>query len=104
MAIDCYGWLPKTQHIPKDGKREMSMEEFKQWLKRFDADGDGRISKEELRQALRSVGVRFKRWKARRALRSADADADANGFIDDDEIQNLVTFAEKHLGVKITPY
>ncbi|RZR98142.1 hypothetical protein BHM03_00027449 [Ensete ventricosum] len=32
--------------------REMSMEEFREWLKRFDVDKDGRISRRELREAL----------------------------------------------------
>ncbi|KAJ4966962.1 hypothetical protein NE237_018811 [Protea cynaroides] len=85
-----------------NGKREMTMEEFKKWLKRFDADGDGRISKVELQQALRTVGGWFNQWNGGHGIRSADANG--NGFIDDNEIQNLASFAEKHLGVKLVAY
>lgn len=40
-----------TRSILMDGKRIMTMTEFKQWLKKFDADKHGRISK-ELRNAI----------------------------------------------------
>ncbi|XVF39957.1 hypothetical protein PTKIN_Ptkin01aG0074600 [Pterospermum kingtungense] len=89
----------KNRRISMDGKRVMTMEEFKQWLKKFDADKDGRISKEELRNATYETGGRFGRWKSRRGIRSADADG--SGFIDENEISNLVEFADKYLGVRI---
>lgn len=75
------------------------MEEFKNWLMRFDADGDGRISKDELRKAIRSTGLRFSWWKSTRGLQHADSND--NGFIDDEEIENLVSFAQRKLGLKI---
>ncbi|XP_020702906.1 polcalcin Phl p 7-like [Dendrobium catenatum] len=77
----------------------MTVEEFKEWLMRFDSDGDGRISRHELRQAIRSIGGRFSWWKSKKGLRQADSNAD--GFIDDAEIDNLVSFAQKKLGLKI---
>ncbi|KAK9270052.1 hypothetical protein L1049_025625 [Liquidambar formosana] len=83
----------------RDGKREMSMEEFKGWLKKFDADKDGKISKDELREAIRATGGWFSKWKSRRGVRTADANH--NGFIDDNEINNLEEFAQKQLGVRI---
>ncbi|PIA46328.1 hypothetical protein AQUCO_01500091v1 [Aquilegia coerulea] len=85
--------------ISSHGKRQMTIEEFKQWLKQFDYDGDGRISKEELREALRSVGGWFTTWKSGRGIKSADTNG--NGYIDDTEINNLISFAEKRFGVKI---
>lgn len=93
----------KTRGIP-DGnlKRVMSMEEFKRWLKRFDADNDSRMSKEELREAIRVTGGWFSGWKSSQAVRTADADG--NGFVDENEIHNLVDFAEKHLSVKIVSF
>ncbi|CAB4296941.1 unnamed protein product [Prunus armeniaca] len=54
-------------------------------------DKDGRISKEELRQAIRATRGHFVMFKSRLGLRSADADC--NGFIDEDELNNLVDFA-----------
>ncbi|KAA3476446.1 polcalcin Phl p 7-like [Gossypium australe] len=92
MAIKTY------KSISMDGKLIMTMDEFKQWLKKFDADNDGRISKEELRNAIYETGGRFTRWKSRRAIKSADADG--SGFIDENEITNLVDFADKYLGVR----
>jgi len=88
------------KHIcPSD---EMTVEEFKEWLKKFDTDGDGRISKDELRKAIRSRGERFSGWKSGHGIRKADANR--NGAIDDVEIANLVTFAQKTLGMKVAPY
>ncbi|KAF5192063.1 hypothetical protein FRX31_018352 [Thalictrum thalictroides] len=85
--------------VSSHGKRQMTIEEFKKWLKQFDNDGDGLISKEELREALRSVGGWFTTWNSGRAIKSADANS--NGYIDDTEIKHLISFAEKHFGVKI---
>ncbi|KAF9603877.1 hypothetical protein IFM89_038135 [Coptis chinensis] len=83
-------------------KKEMTVEEFKTWLKQYDADGDGRISRDELRTAIRSLGMCFTAWKSRRGVRIADVNH--NGFIDDSEIEHLVEFAKKKLGMKIVPY
>ncbi|PQQ15565.1 hypothetical protein Pyn_28958 [Prunus yedoensis var. nudiflora] len=77
----------KSRCITSDGKRVMTTEESKRWLKKFDTDKDGRISKEETPPGSR-LGLQ-------------SADADRNGFIDEDELNNLVDFAQKHLGVKI---
>ncbi|CAB4266381.1 unnamed protein product [Prunus armeniaca] len=54
-------------------------------------DKDGRISKEELRQAICATRGRFVTFKSRLGLRSTNADR--NGFIDEDELNNLVDFA-----------
>lgn len=81
---------------------EMTVEDFKKWLKNFDKDKDGRISRAELREAIHSQGVRFTTWKSRRGMKQADSNHD--GFIDDAEIDNLVAFAQKNLGMKIAPY
>ena len=77
-----------------------TVEEFRAWLAQFDADGDGRISREELREALRSLDVWFAWWKAREALR--DADANRNGVVDDgDEMGRLYAFARRNLHLKM---
>lgn len=75
------------------------MDEFKQWLKKFDSDSDGRISVEELRRAIRANGGWFCKMKAKRGVKTADKNL--NGGIDDHEIGNLVDFAEKHLGLRV---
>ncbi|KAF5193951.1 Calmodulin [Thalictrum thalictroides] len=78
---------------------EMTEEEFKKWLKQFDVDGDGRISKKELQKALRSLGMHFTAWKSGRGIRVADTNR--NGFIDENEIKDLVEFAKNKLGIMI---
>ncbi|XVF64033.1 hypothetical protein PTKIN_Ptkin09bG0134600 [Pterospermum kingtungense] len=87
----------KTRSYSIDGKREMTIDEFKRWLKKFDEDKDGRISRDELADAIRASGGWFARRKSNQGIRSADANG--NGFIDDNEIRNLADFAEKHLNV-----
>ncbi|KAL5714166.1 hypothetical protein ACHQM5_016164 [Ranunculus cassubicifolius] len=83
-------------------KKNMTVEDFKKWLKQFDADGDGRISKRELRTAIRSLGLRFTTWKSRKGV--SIADVNGNGFIDDNEIECLVEFAQQKLGIRISVY
>ena len=90
------------RNVWSDGKREMNMQEFKQWLKRFDANKDGKISRSELRDAVRRSGGHFATFKARQGLKSADANHD--GFIDENEFENLVEFAEKHLKVRVSQF
>ncbi|WOK94311.1 polcalcin Phl p 7-like [Canna indica] len=91
---------PKT--TVRSSGEEITVEEFRKWLKSFDTNKDGRISQDELRRAIRSIHVRFSGWKSKRGIRYADADAD--GFIEDDEIENLLDFAQKSLGLKIVTY
>ncbi|KAM7517077.1 hypothetical protein LguiA_006660 [Lonicera macranthoides] len=91
-----------TRNVTTDGKREMTMDEFKRWLKKFDTDNDSRISRDELREAVRANGGWFSKWKGKRGMKSADING--NGFIDESEIISLLDFAEKVLGVRIVAY
>ncbi|PKU62138.1 polcalcin Phl p 7-like [Dendrobium catenatum] len=82
---------------------DMTIEEFRQWIRRFDVNGDGRISRNELRHAIRSIGVRFSGWRSNRWIRQADANGD--GFIDvEGEIDNLLDYAKSNLGINIVAY
>lgn len=85
-----------------DGKKVMSLEEFKRWLKGFDSNGDGRISRSELKEAVRLSGGIFASWRSRRGIKSADSNH--NGFIDDTEFRNLANFADKYLNITITNF
>ncbi|KAK8596809.1 hypothetical protein V6N13_001416 [Hibiscus sabdariffa] len=91
--------IKTNKGISMDGKRTMTMGEFKQWLKKFDDDKDGHISKEELRSVIYEIGGRFGRWKSWRGMQSADADG--SGFIGEKNMTNFVDFADKYLGVRI---
>uniref|UniRef100_J3LPI0 EF-hand domain-containing protein n=1 Tax=Oryza brachyantha TaxID=4533 RepID=J3LPI0_ORYBR len=75
--------------------------EFKKWLMKFDINNDGRISGAELREAIKGFGCSAW-WKSIVALHQADKDR--NGYIDELEIENLVTFAQKVLGIKVTTW
>lgn len=81
------------------GKKVMSLEEFKKWLKIFDEDKDGMISAEELKYAIEFTGGRFAGWKSRHAVLIADANR--NGLVDATEVYKLVEFAQKQLGLHI---
>lgn len=82
---------------------EVTMEEFKKWLLRnFDENGDGRISVEELRDAIRYSGGWFSSWRAKRVLKAVDSNS--NGFIDDSEMSKLVIFAQKQFGLKVVGF
>jgi calmodulin len=78
----------------------MTVEQFKAWLRRFDADHDGSISHEELKEALQSLRIWFGWWKARQGMK--EADSNHNGQIDNPkEIEKLVNYAQQRLHVKI---
>ncbi|KAL5198213.1 hypothetical protein ABZP36_001725 [Zizania latifolia] len=80
----------------------VTMEEFKQWIKAFDTNNDSRISRSELVRAMHNKGCWFSSFRARRAVRHADTDK--NDFLDDSELENLVAFAQKKLGIKISAW
>ena len=86
----------------EDGKTEMTMEEFTKFLFTFDANKDGLISREELREALKNSGNWFAKWKANRRVKYADTNGD--GVIDKDEIPKLAEFAERELNIRIVSY
>lgn len=93
----------KSRGIASDGTRLMTLDEFKEWLKKFDEDKDGRISRSELQEAIKFTGSRLAFWKSWLGLRSVDdnGNGNGNGFIDDDEISGLADFAHKQLGIKL---
>lgn len=89
----------KNRNVTVDGERAMTMGQFRAWMKTIDGDKDGKISKDELSDAVRGNGGWFAGWKAKRGVKAADANG--NGVIDDSEIDILAAFAQKHLGIII---
>ncbi|CAB4287438.1 unnamed protein product [Prunus armeniaca] len=80
--------------------KEMTVDEFKAWLRLFDSDHNGKISREELKEALHSLKVWFGWWRARQGMKQADCNK--SGQIDNPkEFEKLVTYAQQRLGMKI---
>nr|XP_023885540.1 uncharacterized protein LOC111997656 [Quercus suber] len=75
-------WSPRSTSYP------LSEEQLKGLLKRYDTNGDGKLSKNELKAAFRSLGLHFSGWRAGQALRHADANGD--GYVSEDEMKELV--------------
>lgn len=92
MAImRCVGFQPH---------QEMTVDEFKGWLRRYDSNNDGQISHDELKEALRALKTRYSWWKSRQAIKEADSNHD--GLIDiSNEIEKLVHYAQTRLHLKI---
>ncbi|KAG6585662.1 hypothetical protein SDJN03_18395, partial [Cucurbita argyrosperma subsp. sororia] len=61
-------------------------------FKSHDRDGDGKLTKEELKQAFNYLGSRFSSFRADEALRAADADGD--GTINMAEMSKLIQYTK----------
>ncbi|MCH1922568.1 EF-hand domain-containing protein, partial [Shewanella sp. A3A] len=68
----------------------MPMAELEQVFRRYDANGDGKISAEELASVLRALGAPLGPGEVRRMMDEMDSDRD--GFVD------LSEFAAFHCG------
>ena len=68
-------------------------EQLKNLFKSSDANRDGRLSRQELKNAFASLGSFAPGWRAFRALRRADKNRD--GYVDDDELDYVVKYAAK---------
>jgi calmodulin len=75
----------------------MTVEKFKEWLRR------GSTWTTTAGSAARSCGARCapsgRGYKCKRGIECADADGD--GYIDDNEADGLIEYAQKSLGLKI---
>ena len=78
----------------------MSEQEFRAWLQKVDVNGDGRISRQELKDALRVIGMNCAWWKAWRAKKYADLNH--NNYIDgEQEIKELIQHAAERWGIVV---
>ncbi|KAF3446670.1 hypothetical protein FNV43_RR11850 [Rhamnella rubrinervis] len=59
-------------------------------FKSYDRDGDGKLSRDELKQAFRYLGSRWSSYRAARAFRKADCNKD--GYINHEELCELVDY------------
>ncbi|KAJ0974962.1 hypothetical protein J5N97_016927 [Dioscorea zingiberensis] len=80
---------------------QMSEQQFRKWLTTVDVNGDGRISRKELQDALRVLGLRCTRWKSWRAF--VHADLNKNKHIEgESEIEELIEYARKRWGILVS--
>ncbi|XWS21180.1 hypothetical protein CRYUN_Cryun30bG0033300 [Craigia yunnanensis] len=80
----CKGCRIKCAPVP------LTKVQLKHILKSFDRNGDGRLSKQELKNAFNYIGSHFPNWRASQALKRADDDED--GHISEGEMDNLVEY------------
>lgn len=73
-------------------------EQLKGMFWRFDKNQDGHLSKQELKAAFKNLGAIFPGFRADRGLRHADHNGD--GYISEDEVDELVKYAIKQ-GYKV---
>ncbi|KAI9164920.1 hypothetical protein LWI28_004493 [Acer negundo] len=80
--------------------QEMTVDEFKAWLRRYDSNSDGQISQDELKEALHGLRSWFPWWKARQGMKEADSNHD--GLINSPkEMEKLIHFVQQRLHLKI---
>ncbi|KAL6216576.1 hypothetical protein ACLB2K_009799 [Fragaria x ananassa] len=78
-------------HDKKVPAAQWSPELVRDLFKSADKNGDGKLSKEELKAAFRRLGSRWSSYRARRALRHVDANGD--GVISNEELNDLINYA-----------
>ncbi|KAJ9567639.1 hypothetical protein OSB04_003605 [Centaurea solstitialis] len=88
------GWCHRSIEVLSD-------DPLKGVLKTFDKNGDGKLSRKELKVGLKSLGLRFAGFRAWRAVRRADANGD--GQIGDEEMDELAKYVSKW-GLSISTY
>ncbi|KAB2023428.1 hypothetical protein ES319_D06G018900v1 [Gossypium barbadense] len=86
--------IPSTCRRKTPGPVPITEAQLKAAFKSFDVNKDGRLSKEELRDAFASLGAYIPRWRATRGLSVADGNGD--GYVSDDELDDLVKYAMKY--------
>ncbi|GFY86867.1 hypothetical protein Acr_05g0005060 [Actinidia rufa] len=85
--------VPKSVNVP------LAEDQLKAIFKKHDKNGDGRLCWKEMRGAFKELGAYIPELRAWLALRNADANGD--GFINEEEMNGLVKYAVQ-LGYIVT--
>ncbi|KAK2660335.1 hypothetical protein Ddye_006868 [Dipteronia dyeriana] len=75
-------------NVPQNGRKLLEV------FKRHDADGDDRLSKAEIKKAFGELGSIIPAFRAHCGLNHADSNGD--GFVDMNDLEDLVQYAENH--------
>ncbi|KAK9066729.1 hypothetical protein SSX86_014052 [Deinandra increscens subsp. villosa] len=93
-------WCPRHYNGWHQAEVPLTEAQVEGLIRRYDTDGDGKISRKELRAILKKLGVRFAGFRAARAM--AHVDANKDGVISDEEVNELAKYAVSKWGVTIT--
>lgn len=81
-------WVPKGMGLTPEE------EQVKRYLKRYATDDkDGKLRWNELKVALKDLGLHFSGFRAKRAVHYADVNGD--GCVDEEEMNDLVKYTVK---------
>ncbi|XWS25629.1 hypothetical protein CRYUN_Cryun27aG0084300 [Craigia yunnanensis] len=100
-STDMLKGVHKTCQRKTSAPLPLTEAQLKSIFKRFDTNGDGRLSKQELRDAFASLGSYLPGWRAGRGLYQANGNGD--GYVSDDELDDLVKYALKCGYTKYNP-
>ncbi|KAL8226642.1 hypothetical protein R6Q57_016474 [Mikania cordata] len=84
--------MTNTRNI-ENFRVKVNEQEMYTFFKKHDANKDGKLSWDELKQAFTDLGVTWVSWTTDRALVNADDDED--GYISEREMDKLIQFALK---------
>lgn len=82
-----------TINYTKTARMPITDDQLRGVFKKFDTDGDKKLSKDELKAAFEYLGSYIPGWQAFLGLQLADANRD--GFVNEDELNALVAYASK---------
>jgi Ca2+-binding EF-hand superfamily protein len=89
---------PKRR-LPKPLVSQLTEEQLRAIFMQSDINKDGVLSKKELKHAFSRLGALIPAFRAARGLHHADANHD--GLVDKDELDDLIKYAYR-LGYKVT--
>ncbi|KAK9066730.1 hypothetical protein SSX86_014053 [Deinandra increscens subsp. villosa] len=93
-------WWSRHHNVWRQAEVPLTEAQVERLIRQYDTDGDDKISRKELRAILKKLGVRFAGFRAARAM--AHVDANEDGVISDEEVNELAKYAVSKWGVTIT--
>ncbi|MQM16192.1 hypothetical protein Taro_049144 [Colocasia esculenta] len=99
-VLDRIGIRQGARPSQTDASRELTMDQFKELLRQVDVDKDGNITRDDLREAFRGLGLHCTWWRSRRAMKYVDLNR--NGSIDNElELRVLIEIMRVRWGIVV---